>query len=602
MSAPREKGLLGQLATLLTQRQRRNAILLLLLMVAQAAAELVGVASIAPFMGVVADSDLIHRNTILSWLYQTGGFSSETQFLMALGIAVMLTLALTNGLIAVTTWAINRFVWGTHHQISVRMLRGYLAQPYSFFTRRNTASLSQNILSEIQVVVERVLMPVLMAVSRTMVTVAIVGLLIFVEPLLALIVVLVLGGAYGAVFLFIKRKQRRLGRVRAKSNELRYKLAGEAFGGIKDVKVLQRETDFAQRFVKPSADFSYATASNRTMSVIPRYLLETIAFGSVLVIVLFYLQAGRGIATILPALSLYAFAGLRLMPALQSIFSAATEIRFNRAMLEGLVADLKEFGSTPLEPSTPEPLPDLANAIEINNLVFRYPGLRRPVLDAINITIPKNQSIGLVGASGSGKTTLVDLLLGLYTPEDGDICVDGTVLNRNNLGSWRKQIGYVPQHIFLTDDTIANNIAFGVPPDQVKQEQVEKAAKIAHLHEFIMGLDDQYETIVGERGVRLSGGQRQRIGIARALYHDPNVLIMDEATSALDGETEDAVMAAIRELAGQKTIILIAHRLTTIEECDCIYLLGHGKLLAQGSYQQLVENSRHFRDMARLSA
>lgn len=590
---------LRQLWSLFNRRERWQLALLTVALIVRAGVEMVGVASIAPFMSVVADPSTIQTNEWLARAYETFGFTSSTSFLMAMGVAVIGVLAVSNTFSAAALWALLRFSWGTHHRLSMRLLRGYLAQPYEYFVSRNSAGLHKTLLSEVNQVVSGVLVHVLNGTARLLVIVAIVGLLIVLDPFLAVVIVSVLGGAYGGVYLLVRRQQRALGIARVRANEHRYKIAGEAFGGIKDVKVLGREGAFLSRYAPPSWTFSTATATNGAMVQLPRYLLETIAFGGIVLIVLYYLRQGEGLAQILPVLSLYAFAGYRLMPELQQVFAGVTAIRFNQAALDALTEDLGEVDQ-PLSAGDESALPFEAS-VRFEGVTFRYKGAPGPALKRISLTIPRNQTIGLVGASGSGKTTLVDLLLGLYDPVEGRILIDNTELTEKTLGAWRSQVGYVPQHIFLTDDTIAHNIAFGVPPDEVDREQIEQAARIAHLHDFIQTLPDGYDTVVGERGVRLSGGQRQRIGIARALYHDPEVLVMDEATSALDGATENAVMEAIRELTGQKTIVLIAHRLSTVEECDCIYLLDGGRVQDQGRYEDLTLNNEAFRTMARLN-
>lgn len=591
---------LRQLNSLFNCRERWQLAVLMVALIVRAGIQLVGVGSIAPFMSVVGDPAIVQENEWLRWAYEGLGFESTSSFLVALGAAVVIVLAASNAFSALTTWGMLRFSWGMHHRLAKRLLKGYLAQPYAFFVQRNSAGLNKTILSEVQSVVNGVLSPLLNAVARLLVTIAIVGFLIALDPFLALLIVSVLGGAYGGIFTLIKAKQRRLGIERVQANELRYKLTGEAFGGIKDVKVLQREGAFLSRFSLPSWGYSKATASNAVIAKLPRYLFETLAFGGIILIVLYYLRAGEGVAHILPTISLYAFAGYRLMPELQNMFSSVTNIRFNQAALDDLTNDLQRFDSENLVlENSSEALP-LRESVRFEDVTFSYPNANAPALDAISLAIPRNCSIGLVGASGSGKTTLVDVLLGLYTPDAGRILVDDTELDASTLSAWRRQVGYVPQHIFLCDDTIAQNIAFGVPPDEVDQDRVEQAAKVAHIHAFIETLSSGYETVAGERGVRLSGGQRQRIGIARALYHDPEVLILDEATSALDGATESAVMDTIRELAGQKTIVLIAHRLSTVETCDRIYLLDHGRVRAQGTYNELVAQSETFRKMANL--
>ena len=592
--------LFHQLHSLFNRRERGQLAILAVALVVRACVEMVGVGSIAPFMSVVADPSVVQSNDWLRAAYEAFGFTSTTAFLTALGVAVVVVLAVANTFSALALWGMLRFSYGMHHRLSNRLLRGYLAQPYSFFVERNSASFSKTILTEVMQVIQGVMTPVLNITARSLVVVALVGLLIVLDPMLAVVIVLVLGGAYGGLYTLVRAKQRGLGRARVAANQERFKVTGEAFGGIKDVKVLGREDAFASRFAPASWTYSKASASNAVLTQLPRYLFETVAFGGIVVIVLYYLQAGQGLAQILPTISLYAFAGYRLMPELQQLFSGVAAIRFNRAALDDLTDDLDRFAPAP--PAADERALPFQEAVQFENVTFRYAGTDRPALDGISLTIRRNQTIGLVGASGSGKTTLVDLLLGLYTPEVGRILVDAMPLTAENLGAWRRQVGYVPQHIFLCDDTIAHNIAFGVPEAEVDAARVERAARIAHLHDFIGTLPDGYETMVGERGVRLSGGQRQRIGIARALYHDPEVLVMDEATSALDGATENAVMEAIRELAGRKTIVLIAHRLSTVEKCDRIYLLDQGQVRDSGRYEGLAMTSQAFRTLAKLES
>ncbi|MBA4155850.1 MAG: ABC transporter ATP-binding protein [Gemmatimonadetes bacterium] len=596
----KETSVIRDLWGLLYRRERWQLGMLAVALVVRAGVEMVGVASIMPFMSVVADPGIIQRDARLAAAYEALGFTSETTFLTALGVAVVAMLAVANSTGALVHYASLRFSWGLYHRLSVRVLRGYLSQPYGFFVQRNSAKLNKTLLSEVKVVVTGVLSPALDVGARLLVIVALVTLLLLLDPALALIVALTLGGTYGVIYMLIKKKQRRLGRERVRANEKRFKASGEAFGGIKDVKVLQREEAFLAQFEPASWKYSTATASNAVISDLPRYALHTIAFGGIVLIVLYYLRAGQGIADILPVLSLYAFAGYRLMPELQHLFSALARIRFNRAALESVLEDHAVLAASGPEPEA-APLP-FHEEIVLEDVRFFYPGTATPALDGVRLRIERNSTIGLVGASGSGKTTLVDLLLGLYEPTAGGILVDGRPLDRRTMSDWRRQIGYVPQHIFLTDDSIAANIAFGVPAAEIDLEQVERAARVAHLHDFIQTLPSGYATVVGERGVRLSGGQRQRIGIARALYHDPKVLMLDEATSALDGTTEAAVMDAISDLAGQITIVIIAHRLSTVRDADQIFLLDRGRLVDQGTYLELLEHSGSFRAMANMGA
>ena len=592
--------LIRQIAALFERGERWRIVIIALGLMVRAAVETVGVSSIAPFMSVVANPAVVETNRWLRTVYETFGFETVPAFLVALGAAVIAVLAVSNAISALTLWAMLRFAWGTHHRLGVRLLRGYLAQPYSVFVARNSASFNKTILTEVNAVVQGVLIPALNILSRGMVVIAISVLLIVLDPVLAAIILVVLGGAYGTLYGLVRQKQLRLGRARTDANVLRFKVTDEAFGGIKDVKVLQREEAFVRQFVPASRAFSHTSASNQTVSQIPRYLFETLAFGGIVAIVLYSIRSGNGVEQILPVISIYAFAGYRLMPELQNLFAAVAAIRFNRAALDDLTDDLDQYlpqGDHEMAEISPV---RLDHEVRFDDVTFQYAGAERPALDRVSLDIPKNQTIGLVGPSGSGKTTLVDLLLGLYEPDEGAIRVDGIELDEGRIRGWKRCVGYVPQQIFLADDTIAGNVAFGVPAGDIDRTRVETVARQAHLHDFVDDLPEGYDTVVGERGVRLSGGQRQRIGIARALYHDPDVLVMDEATSALDGATESAVMDAIGVLAGQKTIVLIAHRLSTVMGCDRIYLLEHGRVAASGSFDELNEQNASFRSMAQL--
>ena len=598
--------LIRKLFDLLTPRERRQFGWIFAGMLVTAVFSMVGVAAIMPFISLLSNPEVIDQNRWLGRAYEFFGFDSRVQFLFATGLATLLLLLLSNGLRAFTDWRILLFSRQMEHHLSRRLLARYLSEPYSFFLNRNTATLSQNILHEVTSVVTGVLMPVMTGVAQVVMAVFILGLLIAVDVGLAISVAAVFSGAYGLMYAVVRRKQLRDGRERVAANALRYQIASEAFGGIKDVKVLGRERHFLDRFERPSRQFARMVANGAIVSELPRYALETIAFGSILVILLYLLRSGYALDRALPLLSLYAFAAYRLMPSLQQVFAAVTKARFHSAALEDLHRDLMGVGreipvnAAPLRSRTDatEPAPlEFTHEVRLNGVTFTYPGSDEPALVGIELVLPRNQTIGLVGPTGSGKTTMVDLILGLYLPDGGTLTVDGTPLNEATLPAWRKQVGYVPQQIFLSDDSVLHNIAFGLPEQEIDRAAAERAAQVAQLHDFVLTLPEGYDTIVGERGVRLSGGQRQRIGIARALYHDPEVLVMDEATSALDTLTEDAVMDAIRRLAGRKTMVLIAHRLSTVEDCDLIYLLDQGRLTGSGNYEELRRTHSMFRAM-----
>lgn len=599
--------IIRQLYDLLETRERWQLLGLGACMLMMALLETVGVASILPFMQVVSNPEMVESNRWLSTLYDRLNFDSTRSFMFFLGVCVLILITINNGFSAFTTWLMYRFAWSQNHRLSARLLARYLARPYSFYLMQNTSGLSKNILSEVQIVIQGVMLAGLKFVCRVMIAILMIGLLAVVDHRLALFVGLVLGVAYGTIYVLLRRKQRRLGIERHFQNGRRYQMAAEALAGIKELKVLGRERGFLKRYRDPSWRFCRASASNQVVSALPRYALETIAFSGILLIILYSLRFAENVSQILPVLSLYVFAGYRLMPSLNEMFSTAVQMRFNRVALEDLHRDLRES----LEDSEGLPEPDtkeqvraklvpLRNQIALRDASYRYPGAAVDSLDSITMMIESRQIVGIVGETGAGKTTLVDLILGLLERTSGTVEVDGVALVGEHRVAWRRSCGYIPQEIFLSDDSVRANIAFGIPSDLVDDETVKNAARIAQIHDFIETLPEGYETEIGERGIRLSGGQRQRIGIARALYHDPDVLVMDEATSSLDGATEAAVMEMIHSLGRMKTLIVIAHRLSTVRACDVIYLLQEGRLVASGTHDELSISNRYFRTMAGL--
>lgn len=552
-----------------------------------------------PFITVASDPTKIQTNEYLARAYEVLGFDSARAFLLVLGIGVIGFLIVSNVTRALVSWFVYRFSAMRLHSIGHRLLRRYLDQPYVFFLNQNTSVLAKNILHEATMVVRRFLLPSLQFASKAVIAVSIVLLLFVVDPILALLITGVLAGAYGIVFLTVRKKLNSIGRRRVRANSLRYKFATEAMSGIKDIKLLGKERTFLKAFAKPSKGFAKAEAASEIIGELPKYFLETIAFGGVLLIVLYLIRTRGNFEDIVPIISLYAVAGYRLMPALQTLFRGLTRMRYSAPLVEALYNDLEGWQETHhMPPITATDQLPFRKQLELREIRFRYPGADDVVIKDQSISIFKNTTVGFVGPTGCGKTTLVDIVLGLLVPESGRIVVDGVEITDENRRNWQANLGYVPQQIYLTDDTIARNIAFGIAPEEIDQATVETAAKIANLHEFIeTELHNGYQTEVGERGIRLSGGQRQRIGIARAMYHDPDLLILDEATSALDNLTEQAIMDAIHNLSHRKTILMIAHRLSTVRECDVIYMMDHGRIVDSGQYEELLQRNPQFRRM-----
>jgi ATP-binding cassette, subfamily B, bacterial PglK len=579
---------------LLNAHERRHGYALVPGIILMACLEVASIAAMSPFLSLVTNPDGLQTNRLLGWIYSTFRFESTRSFVVFMGIVTLALLVTSNVFSLFMNWLLVRFAWLKNHALSERLLAQYLAKPYSFFLERNTSELGKNILAEVQQVVKGLLVPGMVLFSNVTVVLFILVFLIILNPVRALVVAGVLSSGYVLVYTLLQRRIVRYGAESLRANERRYQVAHEALGGIKDIKVLGRENVFLGQFAKVSKVFSVRQALGETLSSSPRYVLDTLAFGTILTLML--ILYARDTSQVIPVVGVYALAGYRLMPALQQIYRHLTQAHFHTSVLATLRRDLENLAVA--FPEISERLP-FQDRLELADISFKYPTAKETLFKNLSLSIASNTSVAFVGATGSGKTTLVDILLGLLTPDAGKLLIDREALTQDNLRNWQANLGYVPQTIFLSDGTIAENIAFGISSEKIDMEAVIKAATIANLHDFVSTLPEGYNTVVGERGVRLSGGQRQRIGIARALYHDPSVLILDEATSALDNVTEEAVFQAIKNVMGKKTVIMIAHRISTVQDCDTIFVLEKGHIIAQGSYQALLLSSPHFQALAR---
>ena len=576
---------------LLSSRERKLSVILFFLLLIMALLEMIGVASILPFIAVLSNPELIETNKILNFFYKNSkiiGVNNNQEFLFTLGIMVFLLLIFSLSFRALTTYAAYKFVQMREFSISRRLVITYLRQPYEWFLNRNSSELGKSVLSEVGEVVGMGLKPMIDLVARILIAIAILSLLIVVDPKLAFIVGLTIGAAYGIIYKFAKNYLQKIGSERLKNNELRYSTVMEAFGAAKEIKLTGLENAYIQKYTEPANKYAKSQALQVVISDLPRYALEAVAFGGILLIIVYLISQNGSFNSALPIISLYVFAGYRLMPAIQRIYSNYSKITYITPALDKLYQDIKSLDVKKI--SENQNILDLKNNIILKNVSFIYPKSSRKALNNINLSIPFKSRIGLIDTTGCGKTTLVDIILGLLKPTEGKLEIDGKdILNEISLRKWQRALGYVPQNIYLADDTIAANIAFGLDKNKVDQSKVEAVSKIANLHNFVANeLPEKYQTFVGERGVRLSGGQLQRIGIARALYNNPSVLILDEATSALDLETEKAVMDAINNLNKNVTIVIIAHRLNTVKNCDMIFKFEKGELVSKGTYQEII--------------
>ena len=594
---------------LLTMYEKRRGLIVLMFVMGMALLETAGIASVMPFLAILGNPQMIETNPILRTLYSIAqelgvGIHTPDNFFVALGIGSFMLIVLSAVYRTITQYVMNRFIEMLRHSIGVRLMETYLHQPYAFFLDRHSGDMSKSILSEVDQLITSVFRPAYNMAAYSIVMIAISTLLILVNPWLALLAAGLIGGLYSLLLFALRHKFTHLGEIRVRANKKRFVASGEVFGGIKDIKLLGREQCYINRFEGPSKQFAATHALHLTLNQVPNFLIEAIIFGAILLLTIVLMITGGGLASgtlgeLLPILGLYVFAAYRMKPAVQNIYQGLASLRYRQAIVESLYADLQLPLPLELRPRQGLLALEVRRSIALQHVSYTYPNAEKPTLIDLNLEIPVGSSIGLVGSTGAGKTTLVDILLGLLRPTKGVVSVDGTPVTDECLHAWQQSLGYVPQETFLTDTSIAENIALGIPREQIDYQKVVRCACMAQVHDFIIQeLPAQFDTLVGERGVRLSGGQRQRVGIARALYHNPEVLVFDEATSALDTVTEQAVMDAITSLAHQKTIILIAHRLSTVESCDQIVLLEQGQVKANGLFEDLVLEDSLFRRMA----
>lgn len=592
---------LKELYSLLTLEQRRKFLRLQLLVVIMSFAEIASVVSIGPFMALVGDIGQLQGNGIPARIYQASGLATEEEFLFWTGIVVLCVLVVAGLFSMFTIWRLSLYGSYVGAELSNRLFSHYIHKPWLFHAGGNSSQLTNQIFQECLRVTNHIINPLMqMNAKLVMVTLLISAMFIY-NPMVALAGMAIFGSAYMLLYRIVRRRLVRNGRNISSAQTMRFKLISEGFGGIKDVLLLNRQPIFIQRYNKASRKFAQSHGTTQALSQAPRYAIEVVAYGSVIFLILYLLAAYEGnLGDILPVLSVYALAGFKLLPAFQQIYSSISNIRGNLAALDAIRDDLKESmlmdGKSEKKDGTKQLVPK--REIRLDEVFFSYPGKIEPVLNGLSLAIPANKVIGLVGASGSGKSTAIDAILGLIDPQQGSLLIDGMPLCQKNKKAWQSTLGFVPQSIFLADSSIRENIAFGLPREEIDESRVECAARMAHLDELLSELPDGLDTRVGERGIQLSGGQRQRIGIARALYDDAEVLVLDEATSALDGITEKLIMDAIHDFSGKKTIIMIAHRLATVKKCDQIYLMGSGKVIDSGNYEELIGRNDIFKRMA----
>ncbi|OAP71947.1 ABC transporter ATP-binding protein [Psychrobacter sp. SHUES1] len=593
-----------ELFSLLSEKQRKHFYILQFLVILMAFTELLGIASIAPFMALVGDISLLQQEGVYSKLYQLSGISNPIDFLFLAGCLVLLMLTISTVVSMLTTWRLAVYGASVGTELADRLYSYYMQQSWLFHASGSSAQLTKQVSTEANRISGGIIQP-LMNLNAKLVLALFISISIFIyNPIIAVVGISAFVLAYMIMYKLVRKSLILNGRRLSDVSTQRFRLMNEGFGGIKDVLLLDRKYDFIDRFTEQGGLQARAQGTNNTISLVPRFFVELLAFGAMISLVLVLIKSYDGnLGQVLPVLAIYALACFKLLPALQQIYASVTQIKGNCAAFEAVKEDLQqsETAQNKLNEKITIPKLKLEQQIRLDDISFTYPNKEKYALNNVSISIPVNHVIGIVGSSGSGKSTLIDIILGLLPPQSGNIYIDDTLVTKDNISGWQNNLGFVPQSIFLSEGSIAENIAFGIPADDIDYDQVMKAISLAHLTELVEELPEGIITKVGERGVQLSGGQRQRIGIARALYNEADILIFDEATSALDGITEKIIMDAIHDFTGQKTIIMIAHRLKTVQKCDTIYLMEKGRVIDQGTYQQLVDNNSKFREMAKHS-
>lgn len=587
---------------LLDSREKRNAWIVLGIIIVGALTSAVMVGSVMPFLAVLADPSRIETTPALAWAYHAFGFTSTYGFLIGLGLLTFVFIALSSTIQIVKTWVVARFSMMRVHSISHKLLSTYLSQPYAFFLNRHSGEMLPRVLDESWQVVNQFLRPAAEFVASCMTTIAIVCLLLWVEPVVAMIAFSAFGGIYGAIYVGTRRILTQLGQARVQTNRQRYRLASESLNGIKDIKLLGREGAYIDRYAVPSIGMARAMIGAAVISSVPQFALQVVALGGIILLCLLLIDpAAVSIGNVLPVLGVFAFAGQRLMPELSKVYQSLAQIQAGTAALDAVYEDLVLGRGIAGLSRVPAAGLRLRDTLRLKGVCYRYPNSEHAGISDVSITIRAGEKIGIVGSTGAGKTTLADILLGLLEPDCGTLVVDGTKVTPGNIKEWMQSVGYVPQDIFLTDAPVAENIALGERPESINLERMKVSAKIARIDHFVEEeLPEGYQTHIGERGVRLSGGQRQRIGIARAMYHDADLIVFDEATSALDNLTETEVMDAIDTLPGNITVVMIAHRLSTVKKCDRIIVLDKGRIVGCDSWACLIEKNETFRSIAKL--
>jgi len=577
--------ILKKLNKLLDKKQKSFMVLLVFMMLIGALLETASVTLIIPVISVVMNPQAVTDNKYVAPLYDALGMKTPQDFTVLVMLSLIAAFVLKNIYLYVQQKVLYKFVYTNQFRTSERMMKNYIRRPYEYFLNADTAVIQRSITSDVNNMYALIL-SLLTLVSETIVAIFLVAVLLLAEPLMTIMISVLLLVTLFVIKLALKPVMKKAGKDNQDFYSSLFKWISQTVTGIKEVKIGGRESYFVDEYIRCGRGYVDAVQKYTLYSNVPRLLIETICVAAMVLYMLFLILSGQDGTEMMAILSAFGVAVVRLMPCANRINNQINNISYFEPFLMGVSDNLQDDigdASTDMEDLMPvsEKLP-VKEKVILEHITYHYPNTEKLIFDDASIEIPVGKSIGIVGSSGAGKSTIVDVLLGLLRMQNGTIKADGVdVMDGANYRKWLKNVGYIPQSIFMLDDTIRKNVAFGVPEDKISEERIWEVLKEAQLDEFVRSLPEGLETGIGERGVRLSGGQRQRIGIARSLYEDPEILILDEATSALDNDTEAAIMDSINHFMGKKTLIIIAHRLQTIEKCDMVYRVENGKLMKE---------------------
>ena len=576
------------------KNKRRQLILMAVLFLISSILELLGIGLIGPFVGAVVNPDLLDRFTLLSSTMNYLGIMGERDRIIALG-SILLFIVIIKGVVAYgITRHIFAFTFCFRANLVERLMKAYLNMPYQFYLERNSAAIVNSVIAHTKTMTDDMLLPSLKLCSDAIVLIAIGLFLFWVDPLAMLVLLIALGGTSAFYFRFVKPGVKAAGQEVAVQNEELIRGVNQGIGGIKEIRILAAEQYFIEHVSKAANLTATSQKKFNSLLAMPRFLIETVFVIFVVLFALFTLYTGKSGDAMVATLAMFGVAGIRVLPAVVNISSTLASMSYSGFALSELYRDLQYVerqsagsGVAAFSSQSADPVA-VFRQLELDNIRYAYPGAGRQAIDGISLVITHGQSIGLFGASGAGKTTLIDILLGLHQLDSGEFSVNGINISQYGWNNWLQQVAYIPQNVFLADESLEKNIAFGVPEDSIETDKINEALAAAQLTKLVERLPEGLHTMVGERGIRLSGGERQRVALARAFYHNRSIFIFDEATSALDAETEHQVIEVIENLHGQKTIIVIAHRLTTIKNCDVVYRLEDGRIIDSGRFQDVV--------------